>query len=79
MRRSISILMMILVAGAAGAADTDQKEHQLAVRHYAGVIELRSGAGSVIDARGVPASREVLEHGGSLDEAESVARRALPL
>ena len=36
-------------------------------------VGLRPGAGSVIDARGVPASREVLEHGGTLDEAENAA------
>jgi PiT family inorganic phosphate transporter len=36
---------------------------------------LRAGAGSIIDARGVPASREVLDHGGTLDEAETAAQR----
>src|SRR3954468_20181315 len=36
---------------------------------------LRPGAGSIIDARGVPASREVLGHGGTLDEAETAAQR----
>ena len=34
----------------------------------------RLGAGSVIDCRGIPASRAVLRRGGSLDEAEAVAR-----
>jgi PiT family inorganic phosphate transporter len=38
-------------------------------------VPMRTGAGSVIDSRGVPASREVLEHGGSLDEAEAAAAR----
>ena len=38
---------------------------------------MRPGAGSVIDSRGVPASQEVLEHGGSLDEAEAAAHREL--
>ncbi|WP_369139108.1 inorganic phosphate transporter [Modestobacter versicolor] len=38
-------------------------------------VPLRPGAGSVIDSRGVPASREVLERGGSLAEAEAAARR----
>ena len=38
-------------------------------------VPMRTGAGSVIDSRGVPASREVLEHGGSLEEAEAAARR----
>ena len=37
-------------------------------------VPLRLGAGSVIDARGVPASREVLERGGSLEEAEAAVR-----
>ena len=37
---------------------------------------LRPGAGSIIDARGVPASREVLDHGGTLDEAETAQRGA---
>jgi PiT family inorganic phosphate transporter len=36
-------------------------------------IGLRPGAGSVIDARGVPSSREVLEHDGTSDGAENVA------
>jgi len=34
-------------------------------------VPMRTGAGSVIDSRGVPASREVLERGGSLEEAEA--------
>ncbi|MDQ3280251.1 MAG: hypothetical protein M3Q69_02430 [Acidobacteriota bacterium] len=51
MRHAVSFLMVLLVAGVASGADTDQKEHQLAVRHYAGVIELRNGAGDVIDAK----------------------------
>ena len=34
-------------------------------------VPMRTGAGSIIDSRGVPASREVLERGGSLDEAEA--------
>ena len=38
---------------------------------------MRAGGGSIIDARGVPASREVLEHGGSLDDAEAAARGSL--
>ena len=46
-------------------------------------VPLRTGAGSVIDVRGVPASREVLEAGGDLDAAEAAAeaapRRAVPL
>jgi PiT family inorganic phosphate transporter len=42
-------------------------------------LPLRTGAGSVIDVRGVPASREVLEAGGDLDAAEAAARRAVPL
>ena len=37
-------------------------------------VPMRLGAGSVIDARGVPASREVLERGGSLEEAERAVR-----
>jgi PiT family inorganic phosphate transporter len=37
-------------------------------------VPMRPGAGSIIDARGVPASREVLERGGSLDEAEAADR-----
>ena len=37
-------------------------------------VPMRTGAGSVIDARGVPASREVLERGGSLAEAEAAVR-----
>ena len=36
---------------------------------------MRTGAGSVIDSRGLPASREVLERGGSLEEAEAAVRR----
>jgi len=40
---------------------------------------LRPGAGSIIDARGVPASREVLDHGGTLDEAETAAQRGAAL
>jgi PiT family inorganic phosphate transporter len=35
---------------------------------------LRLGAGSVIDCRGIPASRAVLARGGGLDEAEAAAR-----
>jgi PiT family inorganic phosphate transporter len=42
-------------------------------------LPLRTGAGSVIDVRGVPASRVVLEAGGDLDAAEAAARRAVPL
>jgi PiT family inorganic phosphate transporter len=42
-------------------------------------LPLRTGAGSVIDVRGVPASREVLDAGGDLDSAEAAARRAVPL
>jgi PiT family inorganic phosphate transporter len=37
-------------------------------------VPMRTGAGSVIDSRGVPASREVLERGGSLEEAEAAVR-----
>ena len=40
-------------------------------------VPLRIGAGSVIDTRGVPASREVLAHGGSLAEAEAAARETV--
>ena len=36
---------------------------------------LRPGTGSIIDARGIPASREVLDHGGAVDEAETAAQR----
>ena len=36
---------------------------------------MRTGAGSVIDSRGVPASAEVLARGGDLDEAEAAVRR----
>lgn len=44
-------------------------------------IPLRPGAGSVIDARGVPASREVLDHTGTTTEAAErcADRRSLPL
>jgi len=38
-------------------------------------VPLRPGAGSIIDARGVPASREVLEQGGTLDDAEAAVER----
>jgi PiT family inorganic phosphate transporter len=51
---------------ASDAVPDDGQEHD---------VPLRVGAGSVIDSRGVPASREVLEHGGSLEEAEAAARR----
>ena len=37
-------------------------------------VPMRPGAGSVIDSRGMPASREVLERGGSLAEAERAVR-----
>ena len=40
-------------------------------------VGMRPGAGSVIDARGVPASQEGLERGGSLDDAEAAARQVL--
>jgi inorganic phosphate transporter, PiT family len=36
---------------------------------------LRPGAGSIIDARSVPASREVLDHRGTFDEADTAAQR----
>jgi hypothetical protein len=36
-------------------------------------VPLRPGTGSIIDARGVSASREVLERGGTLEEAEAAA------
>jgi len=44
-------------------------------------MPLRTGAGSVIDSRGIPASAEVLAQGGGLDEAERAARhdRVRPL
>jgi hypothetical protein len=38
-------------------------------------VGLRPGAASIIGARGGPASREVLEHGGTLTEVEAAARR----
>ena len=41
-------------------------------------VGLRPGAGSIIDARGVPASREVLNHGGTLTGAEAAARGPAP-
>lgn len=33
------------------AADTDQKENRIVVRHYDGIIELRNGAGQVTDTK----------------------------
>jgi inorganic phosphate transporter, PiT family len=40
-------------------------------------VGLRQGAGSIIDARGVPASPEVLDHGGTLTQAEAASRRTM--
>jgi PiT family inorganic phosphate transporter len=60
--------LVVSLRRAPRAADVEPAAHELMP------VPLRPGAGSVIDARGVPASREVLERGGSLDEAEAVAR-----
>jgi PiT family inorganic phosphate transporter len=38
-------------------------------------VGMRPGAGSAIDLQAVPASREVLEHGGSQEEARAAAER----
>lgn len=51
MRYRIWYLALVLISGTVFAADTDQKENHLAVKHYAGVIELRDGAGDVTDAK----------------------------
>jgi PiT family inorganic phosphate transporter len=66
---ALAVALFAAVRQAPGASDAvpdDGQEHD---------VPLRVGAGSVIDARGVPASREVLEHGGSLEEAEAAVRR----
>jgi PiT family inorganic phosphate transporter len=65
--------LLIALRNAPKANDVEpQPDQELAVG-------MRAGAGSVIDLREIPASREVLDHGGSVDEAQRVARTQLPL
>lgn len=73
----MTVILIVLVAAlivavrrAPKAADVEPADDDEEIE-----AGMRPGAGSLIDARGVPASREVLAHGGSLDDAEAAARR----
>jgi inorganic phosphate transporter, PiT family len=70
----MSVLLLALVAALAVALRRAPKARDVDPGDRPVPVGLRQGAGSVIDARGVPASREVLEHGGSLDQAEAAVR-----
>jgi PiT family inorganic phosphate transporter len=67
----MTVLLLALVAALAVALRRAPKARDVDPGNRPVPVGLRPGAGSVIDARGVPASREVLEHGGSLDQAEA--------
>jgi PiT family inorganic phosphate transporter len=70
----MTVLLLVLVVALVGALRRAPKAADVEPDRDEEVpVGLRPGAGSVIDARGVPASREVLEHGGTLDEAENAA------
>lgn len=78
-----AVIMTVLLAGLAVALVRALRNAPKAADVEPGNEEqevgLRAGAGSIIDSRGVSASREVLAHGGTLDQAEAEASRSLPL
>ena len=51
MRSTIVVLSILLAVPAARAADTDQRENRLVVRHYDNAVDLRSGTGQVVDSK----------------------------
>jgi PiT family inorganic phosphate transporter len=70
----MTVLLAVLVAALAVALRRAPKAADVEPAPEEEIpVGLRPGAGSVIDARGVPVSREVLEQSGGLDKAEALA------
>jgi len=51
MRRLVVAIAILFSASAASAADANQRENRLLIRHYAGLVELRDGANNVVDQK----------------------------
>lgn len=70
----MAVLLVVLLGALVVALRRAPRAHDVDPGRREVRMGLRPGAGSVIDARGVPASREVIERGGDLDGAEAAAR-----
>jgi PiT family inorganic phosphate transporter len=74
----VAVLLVVLVGALVTALRRAPRAGDVAPAPDAELaVPLRVGAGSVVDLQAIPASREVLEHGGTAAEARAAAEAAV--